>query len=169
MAIFSGSELVDVALGIERNGVAYYSSLAELTTDALLKDTYNYLANMERTHLEIFQNMLDSIGKYQPTYAGGSEEEYELYLKALIDSVVFTNDEVARQMARNASSPAEAIQIALGAEKDSIIFYSEMRDLVPERDRLVADKVINEEKSHVRLLSGIKKKFAQGKESRSCN
>ena len=159
MAIFSGSELVDVALGIERNGVAYYSSLAELTMDALLKDIYNYLANMERTHLEIFQNMLDSIGKYQPTYAGESEEEYELYLKALIDSVVFTNDEVARQMARNASSPAEAIQIALGAEKDSIIFYSEMRDLLPERDRPVADKVINEEKSHVRLLSGIKKQF----------
>ena len=159
MAIFSGSELVDVALGIERNGVAYYSSLAELTMDALLKDIYNYLANMERTHLEIFQNMLDSIGKYQPTYAGESEEEYELYLKALIDSVVFTNDEVARQMARNASSPAEAVQIALGAEKDSIIFYSEMRDLLPERDRPVADKVINEEKSHVRLLSGIKKQF----------
>lgn len=160
MAIFSGSELVDVALGIERNGVAYYSSLAELTMDALLKDTYNYLASMERTHLEIFQNMLDSIGKYQPKYAGESEEEYELYLKALIDSVVFTDDEVARQMARNASSPAEAIQIALGAEKDSIIFYSEMRDFLPERDRPVADKVINEEKSHVRLLSGIKKKFA---------
>jgi rubrerythrin len=43
---------------------------------------------------------------------------------------------------------------------DAQIFYSEMRDLVPERDRPVADKVINEEKSHVRLLSGIKKKFA---------
>jgi len=160
MAVFSGSELVNVALGIEKNGIAYYDSLAELTTEAALKNAYNYLANMERKHMQIFQRMLDSIGKYQPTHAGETEEEYELYLKALVDSVVFTNDKVARQMAQKASSPAEAIQIALGAEKDSIIFYCEMRDLVPERDRSIIDEIIREEKSHVRQLSDLKKQFA---------
>jgi len=160
MAIFSGSELVNVALGIEKNGIAYYDSLAELTTDAALKNVYNYLANMERRHMEIFQNILDSIGKYQPTYAGETEEEYELYLKALVDSAVFTNDQVARQMAQKASSPAEAIQIALGAEKDSIIFYCEMRDFIPERDRPIIDGIISEEKSHIRQLSSLKKQFA---------
>ena len=160
MAVFSGSELVDIALGIERNGVVYYSSLAESTTDASLKDAYNYLANMERNHIETFQKMLDSVGKYQPTYAGEDEAEYELYLKALVDSAVFTNDEVARQMAQRASGWAEAIQMALGAEKDSILFYNEMRELVPERERPVVDRIINEEKSHIRLLSDLKKKLA---------
>lgn len=160
MAVFSGSELVNVALGIEKNGIAYYDSVAELTTDAALKNVYNYLANMERKHIEIFQNILDSISKYQPTYAGETEEEYELYLKALVDSAVFTNDQVARQMAQKASSPAEAIQIALGAEKDSIIFYCEMRDLIPERDRPIIDGIISEEKSHIRQLSSLKKQFA---------
>ena len=159
MAVFSGSELVDVAIGIERNGIVYYSALAELTTDASLKDTYNYLANMECTHLEIFQKMLDSVGRYQPTYAGENEEEYELYLKALIDSSVFPNDEVARQMARKVSGPAEAIQVALGVEKDSVLFYSEMRDLVPEQERPIINRIINEEKSHIRQLSALKKQF----------
>ncbi len=160
MAIFSGSELVNIALGIERNGVAYYSALAEAATDASLKETYNYLANMERNHIEIFQKMLDSAGKYLLTYAGEDEEEYELYLKALVDSSVFTSDRVARQMAQKASNAAEVMQIALGAEKDSILFYSEMRELVSEQDRPVLDKIINEERSHVRLLSDMKKKFA---------
>ncbi len=160
MAIFSGSELVNIALGIERNGVAYYSALAETATDASLKGTYNYLANMERNHIEIFQKMLDSAGKYLLTYAGEDEEEYELYLKALVDSSVFTSDRVARQMAQKASNAAEVMQIALGAEKDSILFYSEMRELVSEQDRPVVDKIINEERSHVRLLSDMKKKFA---------
>ena len=169
MAVFSGGELVDIALGIERNGVAYYSSLAEIATDASQKDTYNYLANMERNHIEIFQKMLDSIGKYQPTYAGEDEAEYELYLKALVDSAVFTNDKVARQMAQKASGPAEAVQIALGAEKDSILFYSEMRELVPQRDRPIVNKIINEEKSHIRLLSDIKKKLLRKGEKQGCN
>jgi len=159
MAVFSSSELIEVALGIERSGVAYYSSLAESATDASLRRTYNELADMERKHIRIFQNMLDSVGTYQPTYGGESEEEYELYLKALVDSTVFTSDKIARQMAQKASSPAEAIQIALGAEKDSILFYSEMRDLVPEQDRPIIDKIINEEKLHVRQLSSLKKKF----------
>ena len=161
MPLFSGSEIVNIAIGIERNGAAYYGSLAESATDASLKDTYNYLANMEQEHLQTFQKMLDSLGKYQPTYAGEDEEEYQLYLKALVDSSVFTDDEVARQMAQKASGPAEAMQIALGVEKDSIIFYSEMRDLVPERDRPTIDKIINEERSHVRLLSSLKKQFAK--------
>ena len=160
MSIFSGSELIEIAIGIERNGIVYYESLAESSTDASLKDTYNYLANMERQHKEIFQTMLGSVGKYQPTYVGENEREYELYHKALVDSAVFTNDEVARQMAQKASNPAEAIQIALGAEKDSIVFYSEMRDLVPEKDRPLISEIINEEKSHIRQLSSLKKQFA---------
>jgi len=161
--LFSASEMVDIALGIERNGVAYYETLAESTTNASLKDTYDGLANMERQHIEIFQKMLDSLGKYQPTSAGVDEEEHEFYLKALIDSAVFTDDKVARQIAQKASSPAEAIQTALGAEKDSILFYSEMRNFVPEREQPVIDRIINEEKSHVRQLSSLKKQFAREK------
>jgi rubrerythrin len=159
VAVLSSSELVEVALGIERNGIAYYTALAESTIDASLKGTFNGLADMERRHMEIFQNMLTSVGKYQPPYSGESEQEYELYLKALVDSAVFADDKVALHMARSASSPAEAIQTAMGAEKDSILFYNEMCDLVPERERPIVDGIINEEKSHLRQLSSLKKKF----------
>jgi len=160
MAIFTSSELIEIALGIERNGVAYYSSLGESATNASLQETYSHLADMEREHIKIFQKMLDSAGNYQLPYAGEAAEEYELYLKALVDSTVFTDDKVARQMAQKAANPAEAIQLALGAEKDSILFYSEMRDLVPKQDRPIIDKIINEEKSHVRQLSSLKREFA---------
>ena len=80
--------------------------------------------------------------------------------RALVDSAVFSNDQVARQMAQKASGPAEAIQTALSAEKDSILFYSEMCDLVPEQDRPIIDRIINEERSHVRQLFSIKKQLA---------
>jgi len=160
MAVFSSRELIEVALGIERNGIAYYGALSESTIDASLKGTFNDLANMERRHMAIFQNMLDSVGRYQPPYLGESGQEYELYLRALVDSAVFADDKVALQMAQRASSPGEAIQIAMGAEKDSILFYKEMRDLVPERERPIVDGIINEEKSHLRQLSSLKRQYA---------
>ena len=144
---FSGSELVQIAIGIERNGAAFYDSLVDSTKDVMAQGAYKYLADEEREHIETFQNMLGSVGEYQSpeTYT----EEYALYLKALVDSAVFSNDQVAREMAQKVDSDVEAIQMALGAEKDSILFYSVMRDLVRRSDREVVTKIIEEEKSHL--------------------
>lgn len=159
MAMFSVGELIEVTLGIEKNGVVYYSSLAELSEDPSLKEVYVGLADMERRHIDIFQHLLASVGKYEPARADESQEEYQRYLEALIGSVIFTDDKVARKMARDARSPAEAIQLALAAEKDSILFYLEMHDFVGRNDRPAIDSVIKEEKSHVRELSRLKGQF----------
>jgi len=161
MAIFfSGSELVNIAIGIEKSGLAFYQSLVKKEKDVMARGAYKYLAEMEEKHIETFQSMLDTVGEYKPPEM--YTEEYDLYLKALVDSAVFTDDKVAREMAEKAASSAEAIQIALGAEKDSILFYSEMRNLVRERDRGVVDRIIEEEKSHLRQLSDLKRKMVAG-------
>jgi len=159
MAIFfSGSELVNIAIGIEKSGLAFYQSLVKKEKDVMARGAYKYLAEMEEKHIKTFQSMLDAVGEYKPPEM--YTEEYDLYLKALVDSAVFTDDKVAREMAEKAASSAEAIQIALGAEKDSILYYSEMRNLVRERDREVVNRIIEEEKSHLRQLSDLKKKLA---------
>jgi rubrerythrin len=158
MAVFTAGELLDIAVGIERNGVAYYDSLAQLAGDRELKETYGFLANMERHHVEVFQKLRSAAGQ-GPVVPPVDEAEYEGYLKALIDSSVFTNDEVARDMARRAAGPAEALQIALGAEKDSILFYTEMKDLVPQREREAVIDIIKEERTHVRELSELKRRY----------
>ena len=156
--LFSGSELINIAIGIEKNGLAFYQSLVKAEKNVMARGAYKYLADMEEKHLRTFQDMLDTVGQYKPPEI--YTEEYDLYLKALVDSAVFTDDKVAREMAEKVTSSAEAMQIALGAEKDSILFYSEMRNLVPERDRGVVDRIIEEEKSHLRQLSDLKKKLA---------
>lgn len=156
---FSGRELVEIALGIERNGAAFYDSLAKSATNVMAQGVYKSLADKERAHIEIFQNMLSLVGEYQPpeTYT----EQYALYFKALVGSAVFSDDQVAREMAQKVGSDAEAIQIGIGAEKDSILFYSEMRDLVHRSDREVINKIIEEEKAHLRQLSDLKKSLSK--------
>ena len=155
---FSGSELVQIAIGIERNGAAFYDSLVNSTKDLRARGAYKSLADKEREHMETFQNMLGLVGEYQPseTYT----EEDALYLKALVDSTIFSDDQVAREIAQKVESDAEAIQIALSAEKDSILFYSEMRDLVRRSDREVVDKITEEERSHLRELSDLNKSLS---------
>ena len=58
------------------------------------------------------------------------------------------------------SSDVEALELAMSAEKESILFYYEMRDIMPRRASPVVNGIINEEKSHLRQLSELKNKLA---------
>ena len=156
---FSGSELVNIAIGIERSGAAFYDALVKSASNEPSRVIYEYLAVEEKKHIDIFKNMLGSLADYTPpeTYT----EEYDRYLKALIDSAVFRDDQSAREMAEKVSSEAEAIRIAISAEKDSILFYSSLRELVRRPDREAVDKIIEEERSHLRQLSDLMKDFSK--------
>ena len=154
---FSGSELINIAIGIERRGIVFYDIMAKSTKDATARNIFQHLADMERQHTQIFQSMLGEAAKYQvpESYAG----EYAAYLQALVDSAVFTDDMVTSEMATKADSDIKAIELGISAEKDSILFYYEMRDIMPQRAQPTVDKIIAEEKSHLRELSELKKQL----------
>jgi len=154
----SGSELINIAIGIERRGVAFYDVMAKSTQNAIARDVFQYLADMERQHMQIFEGMLEEADKYQipSTYA----QEYTAYFQALVDSAVFTDDFATSEMANRADSDIKAMELAISAEKDSILFYYEMKDIMPQRAQPTVNKIISEEKSHLRQLSELKKKLA---------
>ncbi len=155
---FSGSELINIAIGIERRGIAFYDIMSRSTGNATARDVFQYLADMERQHIQIFQGMLGESDKYQipESYAG----EYAAYLQALVESAVFTDDMAASEMATKAGSDIEALELATSAEKDSILFYYGMKEIMPQRAQPTVNKIIAEEKAHLRQLSELKKKLA---------
>jgi len=155
---FSGTELINIAIGIERRGIVFYDIMAKSTENAIARDTFQSLADMERAHVQTFYNMLTEASKYQvpETYA----EEYTAYLQALVDSAIFTDDMITSEMATKAESDIEALELAISGEKDSILFYYEMKDIVPQPAQSTVNRIIAEEKSHLRQLSELKKKLA---------
>ena len=152
--LFAGSELLEIALGIERNGTAFYQALADKTRNKDAKAIYDYLVNEEKKHLNTFQGILNTVGQYQPPedYA----EEYMLYLKSLVDNSVFSNITEAKQKAEKVSSEIEALDTGVQAEKDSILFYTEMQNFVRQPDQKIVLNIIDEEKAHMRQLSQLK-------------
>ncbi len=153
--LFSGRELINIGIGIEKNGAAYYGTLADCAQDDSAKTTYGQLADKEREHIRTFENMLSTVGDYQPPET--FTEEYEAYVKALVDSLVFTDEQQACDLAQSMSSNAQALQTAIMAEKDSILFYLEMRDLIRSSERHVVDSLIAEEKKHLRELAQLRR------------
>ncbi|MCL0092317.1 ferritin family protein [Dehalococcoidia bacterium] len=155
---FSTSELINIAIDIERRGMAFYDVMSQSTENAEARDLFRHLGEMERQHVQIFRDMPGEAGKYQPSES--DTEEYAAYLKALVDSAVFTDDLITSGMVANADSDIEALQLAIGAEKDAILFYYLMRDIMPPRTHPVVNKIIAEEKLHLRQLSEAKKRLA---------
>lgn len=152
--IFAGSEIVELGIQIEKNGRDFYNALVEQLKNQKAKETFKYLAGEEEKHIAVFQNILDSVHKYEPpeTYPG----EYFAYMNALARDYVFTQKDKGREIAKNVKGDKEAISLGIGFEKDSIIFYVGMKKVVPEYDHKIVDKLITQEQDHLRQMSELK-------------
>ena len=156
--VFSGNELINIAIGIEQRGITFYDIMARSTDNDMARHVFQNLADMERGHIQIFEDMLGEADKYQPSET--SRQEYADYLQALIDNAIFTDDMITSEMATQADSDMKAVELGISAEKESILFYYEMRDIMPQQALPMINRIISEEKSHLRQLSEIKKRLA---------
>jgi rubrerythrin len=155
---FTASELINVAIGIERRGITFYDIMARSTDNEMAREVFQSLTDMEREHIQIFEDMLGEADKYELLET--STEEYAGYLQALIDNAVFTDDMITSEMATQAESDIKAVELGISAEKDSILFYYQMKDIMPPSAVPMINRIIAEEKSHLRQLSEIKKRLA---------
>jgi rubrerythrin len=151
---FSVSELINIAIGIERRGITFYDIMSRSTDNETAREVFQSLTDMEREHIQIFEDMLSEAEKYPSETLN---DEYAGYLQSLIDTAVFTDDMITSEMATQADSDIQALELGISAEKDSILFYYQMRELVPRPVLPLMDRIIAEEKSHLRQLSEIKK------------
>ena len=151
---FSADEVFEIAERIEENGAAFYQAMAEHVEPGL-RELMVEFAEWERDHKRRFAAMREELSarSREPT-TFDPDDEVCLYLRALASGEVF--DLKADPVAELGEQPTSAaiLAYALGREKDSIVFYVGMRDMVPARfgrDRI--DAIIREEMSHVATLS----------------
>ncbi|ABR30458.1 ferritin [Thermosipho melanesiensis] len=136
------NELLGVALKIEGAGYSYYTKLANISTGKL-KELFVELANEEREHAKIFEEILKSFEENQTLSL--NEEEIG-YLKAFADDIIFPKLSI-----KVPQSVKEALKLAIEVEKDSIIFYTDIKALIPNKEAF--EKIIEEEKKHMKKLT----------------
>ena len=146
---FTANDVFEMAEQIERNGAIFYRQAADDVSDPDAKNFLSDLAVMEDNHEQTFSGMrkqLTETETAQTVFDPGNEAAS--YLKALADTRIFFKKDI------DTSSMEAILKAAILAEKDSIVFYLGMKDLVPEglgQSRL--DDIIKEEMSHIKLLS----------------
>jgi len=154
MAMFNSSEIYQFAIKIEENGEKFYRQMVAKLPDTKVKELFTFLADEEVQHKATFSAMLSKFEDYKPaeSYPG----EYFAYLKAYADNLVFGFKQFDADIAsiENAES---AIQFAIGKELDTIMYFQEMKNLVPESERKRINAIIEEERRHVVKLSELKR------------
>ena len=145
---FTADEVFEMAEQLEQNGAKFYRQAAASVTDDANKTILLDLAAMEDEHEKTFAEMrkaLTAQEKQSTTF--DPEEETMAYLKALVDTRVFFKKEI------DTSSMKEILKAALVAEKDAIVFFMGLKEMVPENlgKKRLGD-IIKEEMSHIKLI-----------------
>ena len=159
---FHGSEVLEIAINIERNGVEFYREAAKKAKDERLKALFEELSLWEAQHVRDFtalKGMVDA--DWAESYAG---TEAEIYMKALADSRVFTEVERWAEEALRSGDPKEAIKAAVIAEKESILLYYAMLDATKGRSKEVVREILKQEKAHLAALSEAYQRLERGED-----
>jgi rubrerythrin len=152
---FNADEIFEMAEQIERNGARFYRRAAEGTAEQQNRQLLLDLAAMEDEHEKAFASMRANL---PDTERGATvfdpEGQAALYLRAMADGYVFDVKTDPTELFTEKQTMEDILQKAIGMEKDSIVFYLGIKELVPERlgkDKI--DAIIKEEMNHITSLS----------------
>ena len=147
MPLFGIGELLAIAVKDEISGIAFYYALARRCKLPHIESALIAIAKQEEGHRERFEEMLREVGSYQPSeeYPG----QYAEFLNALLETRAFPDAEAAAQRAQGAADDRDGLAMAQRLENDALIFYNELRQIVPPTHEHEVEEVIREERDHL--------------------
>lgn len=159
----NADELMELAIQIEKNGKDYFAAMAERSDNPRVKQVFNFLVREEQNHLESFE-------KVRIRLAENNQEEFQIadeyntpemaaYIQAMSDGQVFPNLESHAELAAEIKDDEQAIYHAIGFEKDTILFFSDILGILGANDenRPLIKELIRQEKIHIAKLYALLK------------
>jgi len=158
MQVFQASDIVEIAVRIEENGVNFYRFAEQLARQEEAKNLFASLAAAEVAHKRMFEGIFAKMEKSTPPES--FEGEYAAYLRAYVDNnIIFTKEVMDKELAQVKDTLA-AFDFAIKRELDSILYYHEIKRLVPTAQHAAIEQIIEEERKHFSLLTDLKKRFS---------
>lgn len=144
---FNSIEVIEMAKDIEKRGLDFYQSQAKKTDKKELKKLLLKLAEDEQDHYDTFAEMEKKAkNETDMDTAYVYDEEVSAYLNALIEFTVFPSES---EVEDRLNTIEDVLDLAIKAEKDSILFYREMIDYNDGQTAKVLRKLVREEKQHL--------------------
>ncbi|WP_026368555.1 ferritin-like domain-containing protein [Aminiphilus circumscriptus] len=151
MFTLTAEELRNMAIALEETGAKFYRNAAGLLSPGPLADLFNRLADWEDRHRDFFYELgFDTeAGEFVIT---DPDEETAAYLRVLAGSRVFSAE--PKCLSGDAPTRRDILQDALDREKESVVFYSSLRQVVTSyRGKEMLERITREELHHLQVLA----------------
>ena len=152
---FDVDEVFEMAGQIERNGGRFYRKAAEGTADKEVKKLLEDFVVMEVAHEKTFIAMRADLCSTEGLPVDfDPDDEVAMYLRAMVDMKVIDGKADPSERLTGRETTQDILNIALGLEKDAIVFYLGIKEYVPAeyaKDRIRA--IIRQEMGHIAVLN----------------
>ena len=147
---FDSLDVLQIATQLEDAGREFYEHLAAHAGVEIIAGLCRTLAEEERRHQVIFETTRNRLAQ-QAEQRLWEPHEYA-YLNSLVQTMVL-NDLRGSLEAVATGDLRRLLDLAIQLEKDSILFYIELHDVVGDEHAAAISAIIREEKSHVQALT----------------
>jgi len=154
LALLQAADIVDLAMQLEQSGEAFYRAVAKESKSPQIRSLFEDLADQEVKHYAVFAKLAQTV-RDNPLMTDEEWAQYVEYLNATVQSAFFEGPDKALAAAEELTDEKEAVRMAMGFEKETLLFFYDLRDTVSAADRTLVEKVVAEEKSHIRRLAGM--------------
>jgi rubrerythrin len=161
----SYAEALAAAVRVEENGALFYRKAAAGAFDPYAAAIFVKLAAMEEEHRGYFKGLAIALEQRESLFLNDPEGKFAASIREMADAGVFDLSADYASFFGGKRSSREAVEFALGIEKDSVIFYLGLQEAVVDREE--ADKlggIIKEEMRHISILSGLLKRMKDNQE-----
>jgi len=158
---FSATDIVEIAIEIEKNGRTFYTDFSKKLKEEKAKDFFLYMSEEEAEHEKKFKEILSSVMKHEPCES--YPQDYFAYFNAIAQDCIFNDAQELKERFSRVESARGAIDFSIGIEKDSILIYESMKKMVPDKDKPLIEEIISQEKEHVLKLWNLRKEMLNKK------
>jgi len=151
-------EILEFAVFIEERGYEFYVDAMKKFSEARITELFQYLADEEFKHEKVFKKLLEQSGRIK---GESRDPEYQAYLREFCKSHSLADPEAVNAKLARVSGLEEILDMAMGFEKDSIIFFSELKEIYEKGHSAAVDKIIHEEMGHLRKIFLMKRELAK--------
>ncbi|MDY0223314.1 MAG: ferritin family protein [Desulfobacterium sp.] len=148
--MFSISEIIALAVRIEKNAEATYRKAIEQSQNVEVKELLAWMANEEKEHGAWFSSLEERIGTLQEKQMEDSMEMDGDFISNLIGKQAFSLGGTDFSTIQDTEQLKE---IFVELENDTILFYEMMKTFISHGPTLEhLQTIINEEKDHIEQL-----------------
>jgi len=150
---FVADEIYEIAEQIENNASEFYREAAERCPNEDIRAFLLDLSEQENKHFKTFQNMREKLAEEEGLSIFNPLGRSAAYLQAMADARSWEGRKNPLEVLTGKETTKEIIEIAIESEKEMVVFYVGLKDMVYfQAGKKKVEEIIIEELNHISAL-----------------